>query len=326
MARHEVDVAALAAGDGVEIEDRHPGGDGLRRRQPARLRDEQIRRLQKLRHALRVAQHPHARIVHERRAALAVEPPVAAADHDEQVILAELLADDLRRAAQRTRAHAAAGEHEDMAATDHVELHADGFPIRGRGELRRDGDPRGIEPVRGQTRRGKLLRKQRVRDADPVHHQLRDAGRAGVIRRHEIRRQIQSPPGELRHHHRREHMHADDRLRTLLRERLPQRKAPLAALLIQQHRRVLLLVAVARTVELRRVAVGEVVPAADEPGRGRGEKVECVVDFISMPLRVQLAGNRRRGGVVPAAGIAGENGDVHVRLRFSASLRRRGRL
>ena len=210
-----------------------------------------------------------------------------------------------------------------MAAALQLQLPPGGVPVRGLAELPPDGDPRGEDALGGQARRLELRRQGRMRDADAVQLQLAHPGGAGEIRGHEPGGHPQTvAAAQLRHHHGREHVHADGRVGSQVHQRLIQGADAPDAVFIQQGRGALLLHAIARAVQLGGIAIGKVVAPADQVRRPLGQKVQGVIGPALVSPGGQLLRQGGGCGVVPAAGVAGENGNFHRFFLFSFSARR----
>ena len=264
VAGHEVDVVALAAGDGVEVQQRRSGGHGFGGGEAPGLGQQQVRGVHIPEHLVGIAQYPHP--IHgaeEIALHLLIHPVVAAADGDQQILRPHELRYLLSGGTQGSGAHAAAGQREDAAIHRKIQRTAGLLPALRMQELLPNGDAGGEEPLLRQSGGHELRDQVPVGDAQSVHLQIPHTGRAGEVRGHEVGGDADAiAAAQLRHHHGGEQVDADHGIRCLIDQLLIQGADAPDALLIEQVGGVLLL----PTIGLRRKFWGH----SDRQSRGRG--------------------------------------------------------
>ena len=218
-----------------------------------------------LRHPFGKAHHLYLRVFSQSQLAVAIQPPVAAADHDKLIIGAEILGQLFCRSPHRPGSHAAAGQHQNPTLVLQMEGMAQSLSVHGLGKLRGDGNAGGIQQGPLDAAGCKFIHQRLMGNAEAIHIQLAHAGGAGVIRGNKISRDGElATPTQLGDHHGGKHMDADSSIGPVGAQRAKQFIGPLGRLLVEDGGGMLLLKPIAHAIKLGGIAIGEVVPLADQ--------------------------------------------------------------
>ena len=282
--------------------------------QAAALGEQQIRRVHIEIHLVREAENPQMGGV---AAAddLLPEPLIGAADDHQPVVLGEDAGQGLGQLLHGARAHGPADQDQDAALLGQ----AQGLPGLGLGpglqEAPAHRNSRGHQPVLRDAAADEFVHQGRMGDEVELHVGAGDAGAAGVVRGHEVAGGCEAAgPGGLGDHDGREHMDADNGVAACVPDGLDQLARAGGALGPQVAGHMVLLEFIAQAEEPGGLAVEQHMALADEPGLGRGEQLQAVADLAAVAPGGELFRQSGGGGIVAAAGITGENQNLHGRF------------